>query len=204
MNRYGVSFDTTRQVKFDRAQVFVRILIVVILWILAGAFGWVLGLLYLGVPVLAAVLISQKGPERYLAEAPETMTKWLRYIIGFYAYLSLLTDRLPTDEAAAQEAVRFDILTSGSPSTGNALVRIVLAIPSAIVLGLLWLVGAILVLIAAVSILVNETYPGGIYDFLRGLNRWNARLLAYLASLVEGYPPFSLDTGPAGEAEASG
>ena len=204
MSDYGVTFDTSQPAKFDRAQIFLRVLIVIVLSLLAGAFGWVLAFVYLGVPVLAAVLISQKGPERYLAESGDSMTKWLRYIVSFYAYLSLLTDRLPAGDSVA-EAVQFEVKTSGSPSTGNALLRIILAIPSAIVLGLLWFVGTILILIAAISVLINESYPSGIYEFLRGLNRWNARLLAYLACLVEPYPPFSLDTGSLGDqAAASG
>ena len=204
MKDYGVTFDTTRPAKFDRAQVFIRILIIVILSILAGAIGWVLGFVYLGIPVLAAVLISQQGPERYLAESDDTITKWLGFIIGFYAYLSLLTDRLPAGESTGTQAVRLEVRPSGSPSAGNALLRLILAIPSAVVLGLLWLVGAILIVIAAISILANESYPSAIYDFLRGLNRWAARLLIYLASLVEEYPPFSLDTQALSEAAASG
>ena len=203
MRDYGVIFDTTPPAKFDRAQVFVRILILIILSVLAGAFEWLFALLYLGIPVLAAVLISQKGPDRFLAESGDNMTKWLRYIIGFYAYLSLLTDRLPTGYSTLTEAVRFEVRTSGSPSAGNALLRIILAIPSAVVLGLLWIVGMVLIVIAAISILVNESYPTGIYEFLRGLNRWEARLLVYLASLVEEYPPFSLDTESRSGAAAS-
>jgi hypothetical protein len=162
-----------------------------------------MGLVYLGVPVLAAVLISQKGPERYLAESNDNITKWLGLIIGFYAYMSLLTDRLPAGDPPTQ-GVRFEVRPAGSPSAGNALLRLVLAIPSAIVLALLWLVGALLIVIAAISILANESYPSAIYDFLLGLNRWEARLLVYLASLVEEYPPFSLDTQALGEAAASG
>jgi hypothetical protein len=194
MTDYGVTFDTTPPDKFDRAHVFIRILIFVILSIVAGAIGWLLAIIYLGIPVLAAVLISQKGPERYLAEADASITKWLRYIVGFYAYLSLLTDRLPTSDSAAEQPVLFEVMPSGSPSAGNALLRLILAIPSALVLALLWLVGAVLLVIAAVAVLVSESYPRGIYDFLRGLSRWEARLLAYLASLVDAYPPFSLDT----------
>jgi hypothetical protein len=195
MRDYGVLFDTVQPERFDRAQVFVRVAIIIFFSILAGAFGWVLGLLYLGIPVLAAILISQKGADRYLAESGESMSRWLRYIVAFYAYLTLLTDRFPTGDSMVQEAIRFDINPSGAPTPGNALLRLVLALPSAVVLAILWLIGAVLVLIAGVSILLQETYPAGIYDFLRGLNRWQARLLAYLASLVEDYPPFSLDTG---------
>jgi len=132
------------------------------------------------------------------------VTKWLRYIIGFYAYLSLLTDRLPTGDAPGDAAVRFEVRTAGSPSVGNAVWRIILALPSAIVLTLLWIIGVILIVIAAVSVLASESYPSGIYDFLRGLNRWGARLLVYLASLVEAYPPFTLDKDSLGEAPASG
>jgi hypothetical protein len=200
MDNYGVTFDTTRPASFDRAQIFLRLLILILLSVLAGAIGWIGGIIYLGIPVLAAVLISQKGPQRYLDEAGGDMVTWLRYIVGFYAYLSLLTDRFPTKDT--DTGVRFEVRTSGTPSVGNALLRLILAIPSGLVLALLWLVGLVLMVIAAISVLINETYPQGIYDFLRGLNRWGARLSAYLASLVEPYPPFSLDTQAEGDARA--
>jgi Domain of unknown function (DUF4389) len=199
MMDYGVAFDTKPPEAFDRAQVFLRILILVILSILAGAVGWIMGLVYLAVPVLAAILISQKGPERYLAESGNDMTKWLGFIVRFYAYLSLLTDDFPTSDAA-QASVRFDVTPTGTPSAGNALLRLILAIPSGLVLALLWIIGFVLLAIAAISVLLSESYPSGIYNFLRGLNRWEARLLVYLASLVDAYPPFALDTGALEEA----
>jgi hypothetical protein len=80
---------------------------------------------------------------------------------------------------------------------GSALLRILYAIPSLIVLALLGFVGAIVWLGAVVLVLVNESYPEGLWRFLRGLVRWQAYLLAYLASLVDRYPPFTLETGPA-------
>ncbi len=189
---YPVSFNIQQPDKFDRAHVFVRLMIVILLSVLAGAFGWIAGVVYLGIPVLAAVLISQKGAERYLAEAGGSMTKWLRYIVAFYAYLALLTDKLPADDTS--DYLTFEVRPSGTPTTGDAVLRIILALPSAIVLAVLWAVGAILGLVAAILILTQETYPAGIYGFLRGLMRWEARLLAYLASLVDAYPPFALDT----------
>ena len=193
MATYGATFDIDRPQTFNRVHVVIRVLLIIILSILGGASGWAFGIVYLIIPVLAAVLILQKGAERYLAESPESMTKWLRYIVGVYAYMLLLTDKLPNENP--EEYLRFDVNPSGAPSAGNALLRIILAIPSAIGLALLSVIGAVLALIAAVMILISETYPEGMYGFLRGLVRWEARLLGYLASLVAGYPPFALDTG---------
>jgi hypothetical protein len=128
------------------------------------------------------------------------MTKWLRYLLAFYAYMGLLTDRLPNEEP--KETLHFEVATTGSPTAGSTLLRIILAIPSAIVLGLLGIVAGILVLYAAIMILIQETYPEGVYNFLRGVMRWEARLLAYVASLVDEYPPFALDMQSGGAAPA--
>jgi hypothetical protein len=143
--------------------------------------------------VLAAILVSQKGAAGYHAEAPENMTKWLRFIVSAYAYLSLLTDRLPNDTSSNE--LRFEVRPTGEPSVGQALLRIILVIPHLIVLGLLGIVAVVLTVIAAIMILVQESYPDSIYNFLRGWVRWHARVIAYLASLADEYPPFAFDTG---------
>ncbi|MFQ5473211.1 MAG: DUF4389 domain-containing protein, partial [Dehalococcoidia bacterium] len=44
--------------------------------------------------------------------------------------------------------------------------------------------------------------PEGLYNFNLGVMRWEARLLAYHSSLVDPYPPFSLDTGQEGAGAA--
>jgi hypothetical protein len=56
-------------------------------------------------------------------------------------------------------------------------------------------VSGVILLIAAIMVLIQENYPDGLYNFQRGVLRWEARLLGYHASLVEKYPPFALDTG---------
>jgi hypothetical protein len=190
---YPVTFDVSRPEKFERPHVFVRILVVAILSILAGAIGWILGLVYLVFPVLAAVFVSQKGPEKYLEEDGPRMTGWLRWVLALYAYLGILTDRFPTEKP--EEIVRFEVRAGGTPTVGSALLRLVYSIPSAFVLGILGIVSGIVLLIAAVMVLIQENYPEGLYDFQRGVLRWEARLLGYHASLVDQYPPFALDTG---------
>jgi hypothetical protein len=200
MATYPATFDAVQPPTLSRAHIGLRVVIIIVLSFLAGILGWLQGIVYLGIPVLAAILISQKGPETYLAEAEQGMAKWLRLLVGFYAYMILLTDKLPTDDA--DTGVRFEVRPTGTPSIGSALLRIITAIPHAFVLGLLGIVAFILVIVGAIVVLIQETVPEGIYSFLRGYMRWWARVLAYMGSLTDEYPPFALDTGQEGAAAA--
>lgn len=193
---YPVSFNIERPEEFDKAQIALRILIIIVV-------GWminsVIGAAYWALPIIAAVLISQKGGERYLAEAESGPTLWLRYIMGFYSYIALASDELPMDRP---ERVNLNIQPTGTPTVGSALLRIILVIPHVIVLGLLSVVFFFLWIVAAVSILLNDIYPDWVFDFIRGFLRWNARVLAYMASLVDEYPPFSFENGGGAAPEA--
>jgi Domain of unknown function (DUF4389) len=75
-----------------------------------------------------------------------------------------------------------------------ALLVVIGWIPNLIVLAIVAFVGAIVRVIAAVLVLVGERYPESIWRFLLGIVRWEACVLAYLASLVDRYPPFMLET----------
>jgi hypothetical protein len=193
MAKSPVAFDVGRPEKFERPHVFLRILILIILSALGGVLGWVTGLVYLVLPALAAIFVSQRGPERFLQEDGPRMTGWLRWFLAFYAYIGLLTDRFPIEKP--EEIVRFEVQASGRPTVGSALLRLILSIPSAFVLALLGILAAIVWLIALILVLIRETYPENLHNFQRGLLRWAARLLAYHASLIDQYPPFALDTG---------
>ena len=185
-----VTFDVERPPVFRRVHVVLRVvLLVVISWI-----GHPFGLLWLGLPVIAAVLIAQKDGRRYLDENGPKLTGILGWILAVLAYLALLSDRLP---GGGSQPVRFEVERSGSPTVGSALLRILYALPSLIVLAILGLVGAIAWVIALLLILINENYPERFWRFLLALVRWEAWLLAYLTSLVDRYPPFRLETGPA-------
>ena len=196
MAPYAVVYDMAQQEKYDRVHVVIRVVIMVILSILAGAIGWIFGLAYLAVPVLAAILIAQKGAQKYFDEAEGNMVMWLRYLFAIYAYLGMMTDKLPNEDVKSY--LRFDVTPAGTPSAGSVLLRIILAIPHAFILGLLGIVAGVLAIVAAIMVLIQESYPGGIFDFLRGYARWNARMYAYLAGFSPDYPPFAFDTGPEG------
>jgi hypothetical protein len=176
---YPVTFDIQPQATYDKAQVFLRI---VLMFVIGWLLNWIIGAAYWVLPIVAAVMISQKGAEAYLASAASGPTLWLKYIMGIYSYFALATDKLPFDNP---EEVDLHVQTNGTPSVGSALLRIILGIPHAIVLGLLGIVFFFVWLFAAISVLISENYPDWAADFIRGYLAWNARLLAYMASLVD-------------------
>jgi hypothetical protein len=53
----------------------------------------------------------------------------------------------------------------------------------------------VLVLFAAIMLLFANRYPAGIFDFVMGLDRWVARVGAYVLLMRDEYPPFRLDQG---------
>jgi hypothetical protein len=193
MTAYPVTFNVTRPEKFERTQVVLRILVILALSLLGGIIGWSLGLVYLALPVLAAVLISQRGGARYLEDRGGPAMTLLQWYLALYTYLSMLADKFPSEP---EEIISFEVRTQGTPSVGSALLRLIYSIPSAIVLALLAIIAAFIWIVAVVSVLINESYSEGLYNLQLGIMRWHARLLGYHASLVDQYPPFALDTGP--------
>jgi Domain of unknown function (DUF4389) len=186
MADYPVTFEVTRPAKFERPQVFIRIVAYFLL-------GLVMSLAYWGLPIIAAIWSSQKGSQRFLEEDGPKITGWLRWITALTAYTYMLTDRFPSEE---DPSVRYEVQPSGSPNVGSALLRLIFSLPSLIVLSVLLWVSSIIWLISAVMVLIQETYPEGLYDFQCSVVRWQARLLAYHASLLGEYPPFAIDMGP--------
>jgi hypothetical protein len=189
---YPATFEIQRPTKeFDKAQVFLRILIVLVISFF-GVSGIVFGGAYIVLPILAAILISQKGAQEYLASAVAGPVRWLQYLLGFYSYIALARDDIPMD---SPDSVLFRVQPTGTPTVGSALLRLILAIPHAFVLAILGIVFFFVWIIAAISILINGTYPDWAFGFIQGYLRWQARLFAYLASLVDEYPPFSFENG---------
>jgi hypothetical protein len=195
MSTYPVLFDVARPERFDRVQLALRIALLVVLSIFGLTIGAISSLIYLGLPIAAAMVIRAHGP-RFLADGAPRLARALRGILGAYAYVMLLIDSVPEGD---DERVHV-VIEPGAwhdapgPTVSAPLVRALYGLPSAFVLAILSIPAWIVWLVAAIMILFTKEYPAALHDFQCGILRWQARLYAYEAGLVETYPPFALDT----------
>lgn len=176
---------------FARIHLIVRLLVLIVTGMIGGAIGWPGGLLYFGLPALAAVLISEHGRDRYLTDDAPVITRVLGWMLGFYAYLGLLTDHFPT--GGERDPVRLEVTAHGMPTVGSAALRILMSLPYALVLFVLGICAGFAWIVAACYVLVRGRYPRGLFDFMASVLRYHARFLCFHASLVDGMPPLALE-----------
>jgi hypothetical protein len=200
---YPVHLEVQSPPSYDRVQLLLRVLICFSIGIVHQSVGGLAGVLYLVLPTLAAILISQRTGRGYLDHDATWLSAVLDWVVAFYAYMLFVTDRFPL-ERASRPAHLFVTLPSEadhSPSLSDALMRLLTSVPHAILLGLLGLVAVAVSLISAAFILFTLHVPEVLRGFQRDYVGWLGRVLAYHASLVDVYPPFSLnpqDAGPRG------
>ena len=184
MHAHPVQLEIARSEKTQRIHVAIRVVLLAAIAIVGcSSVYWVL---YLALPALVALRIVQGGADRYLAEDGPRIVRGLRWLTSAYAYLWLLTDVLPTSAPASP--VDLEIRPEGHPTAASALLRIVLGLPAMLFgvvltlgVGLIWLVGA-------VAILIRERLPTAIGDFVVLALRFQFRVAAYHLSLVDRYP----------------
>jgi len=120
-----------------------------------------------------------------------------RWTIRAYAYAVLLTGKYPPFSLDDDEGYPVRLLVSEEIEGRNRLttfwpIRLILAIPHAIILTILLYAAAVVVVIAWIVALVTGSVPSGLHKFLAGYLRWSARASGYIYNLVDEYPPFSL------------
>jgi hypothetical protein len=201
----------------------------VVKWLLAIphyvvlAFLW-LALLVLTVVAFFAILVTGRYP-RGIFDFNLGVVRWT-WRVAFYSYGALGTDRYPpfTLDDVPDYPARLHVEYPESLSRGLVLVKWwLLAIPHYIVIGLflgggsyaaarandwVWSFGfqtgliGLLVIFAGFALVFMGSYPRGIFDLVLGLDRWVARVAAYVLLMRDEYPPFRLDQGGVEESPA--
>ncbi|MFO7572169.1 MAG: DUF4389 domain-containing protein [Gaiellaceae bacterium] len=184
-------------------------------WLLAIPHYIVLFFLWAAFSVLTivaffAILFTGRYP-RGIFDFNVGVLRWT-WRVSFYSYGALATDRYPPFSLGEEPdyPATLDIAYPGQLSRGLVLVKWwLLAIPHYFVLMALlgWGISAserswaapglitVLVVIVGVALLFTTRYPRGLFDFVLGLDRWVARVIAYVGLMTDSYPPFRLDQG---------
>lgn len=192
---YPVHFLVERPARFTRLQLAVRLVAFCALGVLGLSFGMVFGFAYLALPAFAASrLAAARDADGYVARDGPRIVQALRWFAAVSAWAALTAEHLPG--RSPTETVTLELEGEPHPTASTALWRVLSGLPSALVLGLLGALGVLVWLWAALTILVSERVGDGAFHYLSGLQRWSVRLLAYQASLVDEYPPFSFAEAP--------
>jgi Domain of unknown function (DUF4389) len=192
-------------------------------WVLAIPHYIVLFFLWIAFLVLSviaffAILFTGRYP-RAIFDFNVGVLRWT-WRVDYYTYAALGTDRYPpfTLSDGSDYPATLEVDYPDRLSRGLVLVKWwLLAIPHYLVVGF-FLTGTtyvvvasgtdevretmtgpgligLLVLIAAVMLLFTGRYPGGVFDFVLGMNRWWLRVAAYAALMTDVYPPFRFEGG---------
>jgi len=188
-------------------------------WLLAIPHYLVLLVLWVAVVLLSlvalvAILFTGRYP-RGIFGFNVGVLRWT-WRVAFYSYGALGTDRYPpfTLDPVDDYPATLEVDYPERLSRGLALVKWwLLAIPHYLIVGVFaggagayawesdwrwWggggLVG-LLTIVAGFAVLFTARYPAGLFDFVIGLDRWVARVVAYAALMTDEYPPFRLDQG---------
>ncbi len=126
-----------------------------------------------------------------------------------WAWIGGITDVYPPFETDPEYPVEIPVAKPENPSQGWAVAgifvapKLLIALPHFIVLGFL-LIGAVVAMwFGFIVAAITGRLPAGIQDYLVGVSQWQLRVFAWIAGLVDEYPPFSLDAAPSRSAEGT-
>lgn len=138
-----------------------------------------------------AIVITGKNP-RGLWDFHLGVLRWSSRVNGYAVHLVEGYPGFSMQEEPVYP-VRFNAVYVAKASRLTTFFRVLLAIPHWIVLGLLGYVVGLVWLIHIIVVIFTGKPNDGIYKFIVGYYRWQARVNGYYWLLTDKYPPFSLD-----------
>jgi len=123
----------------------------------------------------------------------------MRFQVRVFSYFALLTDTYPPFEG--DYPIRLEVQYPEKLARWKVLFwKFFTSIPHFVVLLFLLIGAGFSVVIGWFAILFTGRFPEGLHGYVAGVVRWSMRVQAYVFSLTDDYPPFSLsaEAGPAG------
>lgn len=193
--RYPVAFDIRYPERMSRLSTLFRAFLIVPV----GIFVWLLNSFLFAAFLLGwtTVFLRRKYP-MWLFRG---VSGGLEFTARAWSYATLLTDRFPSfSREQSLVSLDFDDPPSGYLSRWRVYFwKFLLIVPHVVVLGFLALAVFVVTVMAWFAILITANYPRGLFQFSVGVQRWYFRVVAYLASFNDRFPPYSLaaNAGPA-------
>ena len=169
-------------------------------------FLWI-AVFFLTVVAFFVILFTERYP-RGIFDFNVGVLRWT-WRVTYYSYGALATDRYPPFSLAPLEDYPATLEVDYPERLSRGLVLVkwwLLAIPHYVVVAIFTggsgsgysspgLIGVLVIFAAVVMLFRGGRYPGGIFDFVMGMNRWSLRVAAYALLMRDEYPPFRLDQG---------
>jgi hypothetical protein len=137
--------------------------------------------------VWAAIVVSGRIP-RWLFDFVVASDRWVVRAVG---YSLILTDDYPPFEG--EHSIRYEVPYPERLSRRKVWFwKLVTSVPHFIMLGLLALSLLVAVPLSWFAVVITGRYPVWLHGYVSGSLRWAARVHAYVLSLTDELPPFSL------------
>jgi Domain of unknown function (DUF4389) len=143
------------------------------------------------IAVWAAIVVSGRIP-RWLFDFEVAANRWTTRAVGYFL---ILTDDYPPFEG--QHSIRYEAQYPTQLYRWKVWIwKLITSIPHFIVLAALSLSLVIAVPVSWFAIIITGRYPVRLHGYVSGVLRWAARVHAYVLSLTDELPPFSLSAQP--------
>ncbi len=205
---YPVQLEVDAAAPQNRLTVFLRPILTIPHWIAIAILG--IAAFFVWLFASLSIVVTARYPEgllRFSTGVARWATRVSAYggVLGsdeantyFWVTGGFLTDEYPpfTLGEAPDYPVRLYVeeqVEGRNRLTGFFPVRIIMAIPHYIVLIILGIIVTVATVVAWLVGIALGQLPDWLHGFIAGYTRWNSRVAAYTALLVDEYPPFSLN-----------
>ena len=207
-SEYPVRLEVEPAAPQNRLTVFFRPILTIPHWIAIAILG--IAAFFVWLFASLSIVLTARYPEgllRFSTGVARWATRASAYggVLGtdeantyFWVTGGFLTDKYPpfTLGEAPDYPVRLLVeerVEGRNRLTGFFPIRIIMAIPHYIVLIILGVIVTVATVVAWLVGIALGRLPDWLHDFIAGYTRWNSRVAAYTALLVDEYPPFSLN-----------